>query len=105
MFKQLRLDETKPIEHTGRQKEYNIDIIQTREVSKGSGGLSLRPFCQPFWHSVAIYYPIAFSVNLQYLFSRALLSYHIHTAQGMFGHSRNVNGKYLAGKIGTQYIK
>jgi len=48
VFKHLRLDETKPTEHTGRQQEYNTDITQTHEVSKGSGGLSLRPFCQFF---------------------------------------------------------
>lgn len=41
MLKQLRLDETKPINHTGEHKECNMDIIQTHVVSGGSGGLSL----------------------------------------------------------------
>lgn len=41
MLNELRLDETKPINHTGGHKECNMDIIQTHVVSEGSGGLSL----------------------------------------------------------------
>lgn len=41
MFKELRSDETKPINHTGGHKEYNMDIVQARAVSEGRGGLSL----------------------------------------------------------------